>query len=63
MSHKKSSNPKIIYELSQIKKELEVVSILNKKIKINDLDPIELRAAASSLQSIYNGFEKEMSNI
>jgi len=49
---------KINFELTQISKENKIIEILSKKIVITELDPIELRAAASSMQSIYNGFEK-----
>lgn len=51
-------NHYIRYEISQIKKEYDVISILNNKLMITDLDSIVLRAAAIALQSIYTGFEK-----
>lgn len=45
---------KINFEISQIEKELEVI---NKLVK-TDLNDVEIRAAASSLHSVYNGIEK-----
>ena len=58
MSHNKTTADKIKYEISQIEKELEVIELLSMKLKISPLDSIELRAAAVSMQSIYNGYEK-----
>ncbi|MBD3215979.1 MAG: hypothetical protein GF311_25430 [Candidatus Lokiarchaeota archaeon] len=48
----------INFELSQIKSELEIIKLLKSILKTADLDKIQLRAAASSLHSIYNGIEK-----
>ena len=48
----------INFELSQIKTELEIINLLKSILKTTDLDKIQIRAAASSLHSIYNGIEK-----
>lgn len=43
---------------------MDIVQILNKKLKSNlSLDKIEIRAAALSLVSIYNGVEKVLERI
>jgi len=53
---------RLISEIENIRKELKVVQLLNRKIIINnDLDEIEIRAAALSLISIYGGIEKVLS--
>lgn len=48
----------INFELSQIKTELEIIKLLKSVLISTDLDKIQIRAAASSLHSIYNGIEK-----
>ena len=48
----------LLFELSQIRKELSVVLRLIGNAKRLGPDEIQVRAAASSLQSIYNGMEK-----
>ncbi|MGL1890634.1 MAG: hypothetical protein OCD02_03360 [Spirochaetaceae bacterium] len=46
-------------EIKNINRELEIVILLTKKLNTNlSLDDIEVRAAALSLVSIYNGIEK-----
>jgi len=46
------------FELGQIRKELSVLNrMLGKKRRLGR-DEVQIRAAASSLQSIYNGIEK-----
>ena len=49
---------KIEFEIHQIEKELKIIDILKKAIAKHELDDIQIRAAASSLHSIYNGIEK-----
>jgi len=49
---------KVKFELSQIEKEIRIIQLLKDKIEHGALDEIEIRAAASSLHSIYNGIEK-----
>ena len=49
---------RIAFEISQINKELGVIDRLIAMRKKSDLDEIQVRAAASSLHSIYNGIEK-----
>jgi hypothetical protein len=48
----------LIFELSQIRKELDVLIRLMGNRKRLGRDEIQIRAAASSLQSIYNGMER-----
>lgn len=48
----------LIYELSQIQKELAVLNRMLGSGKHIGRDEVQIRAAASSLQSIYNGMEK-----
>ncbi len=51
-------------EITNIRTELEIVQILNKKLNSKlSLDCIEVRAAALSLISIYNGVEKVLERI
>ncbi len=51
-------------EIKNINTELEIVVLLNKKLNSNSsLDSIEVRAAALSLVSIYNGIEKILERI
>ncbi len=49
---------RIDFEISQIEKELEIISLLKSIMNNGELDGIQIRAAASSLHSIYNGIEK-----
>jgi hypothetical protein len=49
---------KIDFEFKQIEEELEILAMLKAILKSDQLDKIQLRAAASSLHSIYNGIEK-----
>lgn len=58
MSTKDIINNKIEYEFKQIYKEWDFLELIIKKSNSLGLDDVELRAAATSLQSIYNGFEK-----
>lgn len=58
MSPEESISERIAFEFSQINKELKVIDKLNAIRKNNDLDEIQVRAAASSLHSAYNGIEK-----
>ena len=53
-----SKNYKIDFEISQIEKELEIIELLKNIMIKNELDEIQIRAAASSLHSIYNGIER-----
>ena len=47
----------LLFELSQIRKELDVLlRLIGDKKRLGN-DEIKIRAAASSLQSIYNGME------
>ena len=48
----------IDFEFSQIEAELEITQMLKAVNDQNGLYKIQLRAAASSLHSIYNGLEK-----
>ncbi len=51
-------------EIKNINRELEIVILLNKKLNTNlSLDDIEVRAAALSLVSIYNGIENILERI
>ena len=52
-----SAKRKVLYEIGQIKKEFEIIDLLLKKLNSSNLDPIEIRAAATSMQSIYNGYD------
>jgi predicted nucleotidyltransferase len=45
-------------EFKQIEIEVEIVENLNRIRRENNLDEIQIRAAASSLHSIHNGIEK-----
>lgn len=58
MSTKDILKNKILYEFKQIEKEFEFLDLIIKKSDSIGIDEIELRASATSLQSIYNGFEK-----
>lgn len=47
-------------EIENIKRERELVELLLTKSKDHPLDDIEIRAAALSLSTIYNGIEKTL---
>ena len=53
----------LLFELSQIRKELAVVLRLIGKARRLGPDEIQVRAAASSLQSIYNGIERMLQSV
>ena len=58
MSRKSEYLEKIEFEFELIETELDIIDTL-KKIEANrELDDIQIRAAAGSLHSIYNGIEK-----
>jgi hypothetical protein len=58
VSRKSEYLEKIEFEFELIETELDIIDTL-KKIEVNkELDDIQIRAAASSLHSIYNGIEK-----
>ncbi len=50
-------------EIGKIKKERDVLELINKKKSIKSLDDIEIRAAALSLSALYNGMESILVNI
>ena len=52
------ANSNIELEFHQIKAEEEIILLLNEIRRKSGLDKIQLRAAASSLHSIYNGIER-----
>jgi uncharacterized protein YutE (UPF0331/DUF86 family) len=58
VSRKDELHENLLFELSQIRKELEVLIRLMGRAKRIGNDEIKIRAAASSLQSIYNGIER-----
>jgi len=45
-------------EISRVKKELGIISIIDAKKCVSGLDEIEIRGAALSLATLYNGLEK-----
>jgi hypothetical protein len=49
---------RIDFELMQIDKEVQIVELLKTVMMSGSIDDIQLRAAASTLHSIYNGIEK-----
>jgi hypothetical protein len=49
---------RIDYEFSQIEREIGIIDRLAFIFQKTDLDDIQIRAAASSLHSVYNGLEK-----
>jgi uncharacterized protein YutE (UPF0331/DUF86 family) len=53
----------LLFELSQIRKELPVLLRMIGKSKRLGKDEIQVRAAASSLQSIYNGIERMLQSV
>jgi uncharacterized protein YutE (UPF0331/DUF86 family) len=58
VSHDDEFNGNLLFELSQIRKELDVLLRMIGGRKRLGNDEIKIRAAASSLQSIYNGIER-----
>lgn len=52
------ANSNIELEFNQIEAEDEIIRLLNKIRRTGGLDKIQIRAAASSLHSIYNGIER-----
>ena len=50
-------------EIANLEKELEIILLINKKNKINNLDEIEIRGASLSLGALYNGMERILSDI
>ncbi len=58
MSREDELHENLLFELSQIRKELDVLLRLMVGRKRLGNDEIQIRAAASSLQSIYNGIER-----
>jgi len=63
VSPEESTSERVDFELRQITKELQVVGRVNQIRQASELDEIQIRAAASSLQSIYNGIEKILVSI
>lgn len=57
MSHEERLQDDLSFELGQIRKELAVLDRIMGTRKHLGKDEIKVRAAASSLQSIYNGIE------
>ena len=58
MKESLEENYKIKFEIQQIEKEIEIIEILKNILVNGELDEIQLRAAGSTLHSIYNGIEK-----
>ena len=58
MSREDELHENLLFELSQIRKELDLLLRLMVGRKRLGNDEIQIRAAASSLQSIYNGIER-----
>ena len=50
-------------EYRSVEKELEILSIINAKRVQTELDEIEMRGAALSLASLYNGMERVLVTI
>ena len=50
--------PAVLGELEHVNRELDFVKMLRVKQENQPLDDIEIRAAALSLSTIYNGIEK-----
>ena len=63
MSPNDELNENLLFELSQIRKELMVLLRLIGKTRRLAMDEIQVRAAASSLQSIYNGIERMLQSV
>ena len=58
MSGEDELSQTLAFELKQIETELGVINRIAGKHKLLGRDEVQVRAAASSLQSIYNGIEK-----
>ena len=58
MNELPENNYKIEFEIKQIEKEIQIIELLKNVMLTGELDEIQLRAAASTLHSIYNGIEK-----
>ena len=58
MNELPDKNIKIHFEISQIEKEVRIIELLKDIMMNSEFDEIQLRAAASTLHSIYNGIEK-----
>jgi uncharacterized protein YutE (UPF0331/DUF86 family) len=58
VSHEDDLRTTLSFELGQIRKELNIIHRITGKGGRLGSDEIQVRAAASSLQSIYNGIEK-----
>lgn len=58
MSHEERLQDDLAFELGQIRKELAVLDRIIGARKHLGKDEIKVRAAASSLQSVYNGIER-----
>ena len=63
MSRSDELQGNLLFELSQIRKELAVLLRLIGKTRRLGPDEIQVRAAASSLQSIYNGIERMLQSV
>ena len=50
-------------EIENLEKELDIISLLNNKYDIEQLDEIEIRGASLSLAAMYNGIERILSDI
>lgn len=53
----------VLHEIENIETELDFINTLLKKRRAIELDDIEIRAAALSLSTIYNGIEKVLLHI
>ena len=53
----------VLHEVENIETELDFINTLLKKRQAIELDDIEIRAAALSLSTIYNGIEKVLLHI
>ena len=58
MNESPEENIKINFEINQIEKEIKIIELIKDVMSKGKLDEIQLRAAASTLHSIYNGIEK-----
>ena len=53
----------VLHEIENIETELDFINTLLKKRQAIELDDVEIRAAALSLSTIYNGIEKVLLRI
>jgi len=58
VSPEDSTSDRVHFEFKQIDQELQIIKRINVIRRTSDMDDIQIRAAASSLHSIYNGVEK-----